>query len=342
MRAVRAGTLGVDEIDGVTVAPDAMVVPCLTVLPMGFSWALHWTQQAHRCLLARSGVGSLDREFLDGLPAPSLSHELAAHLIYVDNQLYVSSSPTVTEFERNKVRTYFTRNNMPLHEIIVSSKTIEVIGLELDGVRQSVALSCRRRWRLRRALDRAIRHPFLSGQQLEVLIGHVTHAALLNRPTLATLRACYDFIKCKYRVKCRLWSSVVRELKQFRGLIICLTVDWSLRWSNTVTCSDACPHGYAVQESVWAPSEVRAVAAWSDRWRFRLGAGLNPRERALALSSTKTVKDIVYAPAAITNVDSPIILWFPLSTSVINIYVTSQGGPRLLTRIPLASCSTQT
>eukprot|EP00974_Lingulodinium_polyedra_P068237 6606807-Lingulodinium_polyedra.AAC.1 len=35
-------------------------------------------------------------------------------------------------------------------------------------------------------------------------------------------------------------------------------------------------------EAEWPAAEVARAAEWSDRWRFRLGAGENPRERAAA------------------------------------------------------------
>ena len=43
--------------------------------------------------------------------------------------------------------------------------------------------------------------------------------------------------------------------------------------------------GYAVHESSWPASEVREVGRWSERWRFALGAGDDPRARALQASA---------------------------------------------------------
>ena len=65
-------------------------------------------------------------------------------------------------------------------------------------------------------------------------------------------------------------------------LLPLLAVDFSLPWSTCVGCSDATLFGYAVQEAEWPLEQVQAVGRWSDRWRFKFGAGDDPRQRALA------------------------------------------------------------
>ena len=52
---VAASKIGVTRIDGLPVSPEELVYPLLTVLPMGFSFALHWAQQAHEVILRRGG-----------------------------------------------------------------------------------------------------------------------------------------------------------------------------------------------------------------------------------------------------------------------------------------------
>ena len=68
---VTAGEVGVQELEGKKVAYDRLIYPCLSVLPMGFSWALHWTQQAHRYLLELGGFGDSSSEMLDKHPPPT-------------------------------------------------------------------------------------------------------------------------------------------------------------------------------------------------------------------------------------------------------------------------------
>ena len=56
MHPVRAGDLGIHQIDGVPISYNTYVTPILNVLPMGFSFALHWAQAAHISVLQRSGI----------------------------------------------------------------------------------------------------------------------------------------------------------------------------------------------------------------------------------------------------------------------------------------------
>eukprot|EP00974_Lingulodinium_polyedra_P008154 775574-Lingulodinium_polyedra.AAC.1 len=43
--AIKAHVLGLTELDGAAVDEGTFVTPCLTVLPMGWSWSLHYCQR---------------------------------------------------------------------------------------------------------------------------------------------------------------------------------------------------------------------------------------------------------------------------------------------------------
>ena len=65
LKRVRAGDVGISAVHNVEVGPMAWVVPCLKVLPMGFSFAVHWAQNSHRELLRRGKVPGWDRVMVD-------------------------------------------------------------------------------------------------------------------------------------------------------------------------------------------------------------------------------------------------------------------------------------
>ena len=282
MMPVRAGDFGITELDGVDISPNTLIFPCLRVLPMGFSWALHWTQEAHREILKQGGLGDMSREFVDRRPPPDRVADNMGRLVYVDNEVFVGRSKAGSSGVRRIAEEVVTRVGLPLHEIEDDLTCAEVIGLELNGLERKGRLSVTRRWRLRQAVRGMLDRRLVSGREVEVMIGHLTFAMLLNRPALSTFRAVYDFSRKHYHAPHKLWDSARRELKIALGLIILLEVDWSLPWCTTVTCSDATLHGYACHEAEWSPEEVRSTGRWSDRWRFRLGAGLDPRSRALS------------------------------------------------------------
>ena len=109
----------------------------------------------------------------------------------------------------------------------------------------------------------------MSSQQLEVVVGHLTHACVLNRPSLSVFRAVYDLIRKRYFAKCRLWPSVIREIQIVYGLLPLIVADWALSMSDRITCSDACESGYAVHQAVVGPELKDCVSLamrWSERW----------------------------------------------------------------------------
>ena len=61
LQRVRARDLGVKEVGGVAVAGDTWIQPRVSVLPMGWSWALYWCQVIHERAAERSGLTSEER-----------------------------------------------------------------------------------------------------------------------------------------------------------------------------------------------------------------------------------------------------------------------------------------
>ena len=87
-----ASELGVTSLAGQEVSGSTMVYPVLRILPMGMSWAVHWTQVAHRNLIEScpsstsmlSIPSSCASEIIDGRPPPV---EDLKRVVYIDNQL---------------------------------------------------------------------------------------------------------------------------------------------------------------------------------------------------------------------------------------------------------------
>ena len=267
---VEAGLVGVTELDGEPVSPRELIVPCICVLPMGMSWALHWAQQAHRELLSRANVSSAVQEIVDRRPPPPLDAALPATLIYVDNELFVSTRAGIGSKARRTAEIELKKAGLPMHDIVDDAKNLEILGMEIDGVKRVVRLATARRWRLRLAVSALLRRKLVTGQQLEIIIGHFTHAMLLNRPSLSVFRAVYDFSRRYYRIPSRLWDSVRKELRIATALLPMLCADWNLEWSPEVSCSDAATNGWAAHESSWPAAQIRQTGGHNDRWRFKI------------------------------------------------------------------------
>ena len=76
-----------------------------------------------------------------------------------------------------------------MHEVEVFTDAAPVLGVVLDGRKQNTSLTMKRVWRLRRALRAVLRRGRISGQALEVLIGHATYCAMIERALMSCLHA---------------------------------------------------------------------------------------------------------------------------------------------------------
>ena len=276
-----ADAIGLDPADGTPTAPGELLYPCLSVLPMGFSWALHWVQEAHRQLLSCAGLGGIGREWVDRAPCPHPREGQPCRLVCVGNQLFIANHPGDGPRERILGIRKLGEQGVPFHEIEDGPRLVTTIGLELGGVLKTGRFSEAKRWKLRQAWLAIRRRPIMSGQQLEALVGHFTHAMLLNRPSLSVFRATYDFMRRHYYSPWRL--SVFNELRAAAGLVSLPIVHWTLPWSLVVGCSDASGYGSAAQEATWPVPRVSEVGRWSGRWRFRPVPDEAPQARAFRL-----------------------------------------------------------
>ena len=125
LRPVRATDLGLTHVGGHRLPLSALVLPCLAVLPMGFSWALHWTQEAHRFLIDQAGLGGEEHELIDRKPPPVLTPEKPVKLVYVDNELFLSTSSQLAESERLRAFARLEAAGLPMHEIEDHKRVIE-------------------------------------------------------------------------------------------------------------------------------------------------------------------------------------------------------------------------
>ena len=121
----------------------------------------------------------------------------------------------------------------------------------------------------------------VTGQMLEVVIGHATFCALNNRMLLAVFHNSYKYIRAHYFEAARLWDTARAELSAFAGLMIFLRADWWRPWNNMVCSSDASLTGFGVCTSFWDRVDVQSVGRQKERNRFRRKESHSARESSL-------------------------------------------------------------
>ena len=240
--------LGVDCPAEILALPgDSGVSPCLSVLPMGFSWAFWIAQQVH-VHIATMTLGS-EGLLVDRAPPPQIhTNTQHAHMIYADNASQFGMDPVVVNERRHKLSIALNGRGLDTHEIIDATLLAETLGIQYIGNPPTVAATPLRRWKMHRVLGLLIRGRRVSGRDLEVVIGNLTFLFLMNRPLLACLNHCYDFMAACYTEKRVLWKSVRHELRIARGLLIFARSDLDRPWHPAALMLDASLSGYSVAE----------------------------------------------------------------------------------------------
>ena len=79
---MRAGDIGLTELDGNAVHADVWVYPLMRVMPMGWNWALAWCQRVLQSRAEAAGLPAADR-VEDGRVGGPVGR--GRHVTYVDN-----------------------------------------------------------------------------------------------------------------------------------------------------------------------------------------------------------------------------------------------------------------
>ena len=199
--SIRAKYLDASAFGGRAFAPDDVLLPCLRVLPMGWSWSLHLCQ----CLVA-SVVGKFivhgnmiaDKSPPVVLDAPSAVCGAA----YVDNFAVAGCNPSEVTRTLDAICHHFQSLGLQVHEVCYPSCSAEFVGLSLRDNWFSIKPS--RIWRLRRGIRQLLLRGVCSGSALEVPhVGHVGAARVPVHPacsisahTRSLLAACPPLRSC--------------------------------------------------------------------------------------------------------------------------------------------------
>ncbi len=252
--------------------------PRITVLPMGFSHAFLWAHEAHCEIVRRSlpGVPLL----LDRRPPPHFPSTPAAVMVYADNANHIGVDCEDVDVNRGRLSKLTNALGLSTHDVVAAGTTRVSLGTKYDGCLGRLDATPERDARLDQSLEALIQGYSVSGDDLRRVLGHVTGRCLLRRPLLSILCRCYVFVQ---QVKHRqpLWPSVVTELRILRSLLIFAYADLRLQFCDTVLMYDASLSGYGVVSSQWTDADIRAVADYDERWRFRDYGRCDPRTKAL-------------------------------------------------------------
>ncbi|CAK0900803.1 unnamed protein product, partial [Prorocentrum cordatum] len=251
------------------------------VAPMGWAWAVHLVQQAHMSSL--KDARPLDSWVLDKVPTEPISASHLAKILYIDN--FASIGPTRARPDAATADMITSLADAGVKsDMGPSSGTFgahDLLGFSLVERRATWALSARKFWKIKGALDYVVSSSQgFAGAEMERLLGHLVSCFLLRREMLLLLYASYTFAQETKLRRVPLWPSVRKELRWCRALLPLVAADMSRPWSPLITSYDASPWGYGVCETSVSASQSGQIGRLNDRsrWKGLLATNRRPRD----------------------------------------------------------------
>ncbi|CAK0850032.1 unnamed protein product [Prorocentrum cordatum] len=134
--------MALETVEGHKVGPGTVLEPVLTILPMGWSWAMRIAQSALLNALGDAGIDGSDL-VVDGNPASPIDDVKGVRVAgYVDNFVVFGRSPDTVDSTVPRIRSTLEANGLVVHELESASKDASFLGLELNSGQR---LSIRRR-----------------------------------------------------------------------------------------------------------------------------------------------------------------------------------------------------
>ena len=214
--------------------------PCCVTLPMGFSHSVFLAQCVHEHVLYSSSCLS-PRDNLLNLLSPVIDRPL--HGLYVDDCVLLGPDERGVRRQYESVLNAYSAALLPVKRSKCTEATAEpvtVLGVDVCGASQTIALSMERHARIVRSTAALIAQPLVAARELARVLGAWTWELLLRRPALAALKHCYRFVERSMLRPARpLWPSVVRELSVLTMLSPLLTVNMRASWAGHLVATDA-------------------------------------------------------------------------------------------------------
>lgn len=244
-----------------------MLSPCVTVLPMGFSWSFYIIQKLHEQSALRSLGTDRSSLILEGYPAPELSSQNACAMPYCDNVHSIALSREACDAGLDQMQQDLSGMGFSLHEEARASEIFQTLGGLVDGQQGIVRLTPTRTWNILLAFE-SLLHGKVHWEDVRRLLGHAVTICVLNRCGMSIFRSLYDMVEARPNPR-KLKPREIREVKIFVGLIPLLYGDLRKSWCEHVLCTDASPFGYGVCQRDLEVQHVKQIGQWQDKWRFR-------------------------------------------------------------------------
>ncbi|CAL1150767.1 unnamed protein product [Cladocopium goreaui] len=167
MPAIEAGKAGIFSVNGAAVEAGTILLPYITVLPMGWSWALHFCQTALEYGILKAGF--CRKQFIgDKREAVVLKQtDDLAVAAYVDNFGVFGANRQAVDEGLQKIILVLRGWGLTVHEIEPASLQADFVGLSFDGTQGTVAVKKQRILKIKFAIDELLKRQFCSGRTMQ-------------------------------------------------------------------------------------------------------------------------------------------------------------------------------
>eukprot|EP00971_Amphidinium_carterae_P017386 342789-Amphidinium_carterae.3 len=255
---VIAGHVGAREADDKAVDSQCMVYPCWNSLPMGWSWSVYFAQEASQSIMLE-GTGIQRDLLMTDLCADMRLGVAPRHYVYIDNLGLIGFRRYEVCQVAESCKEVFRKKQLELHDESNTVTEVDVLGVSLSAERGCVRVSAKKFFKVWNAIGQLLRKGSATGEQMQMLVGHMTFVGLIERSCLSILHSVYAFVLKAGESQIPLWASVIEELRAFRSVMVLLSADWKREWSSTVLASDASEYGWGVCSSEWDSEQVARV-----------------------------------------------------------------------------------
>ncbi|CAK0792456.1 unnamed protein product, partial [Prorocentrum cordatum] len=258
------------------------VTPAMKVMPMGWAWSFSFAQVLHAHQVHQIRPWSPGAVMQDRVPPPPFRTGAELALPYCDNFVAAASSLAQADALREDCKRRMTSLGFEVHEEEAARHWAESLGFAIDGLTGERRPSPVKARRLRQVCRRVGRQrPWLSGRQLERLLGHATFQFLGHRPLLSVFRSCCTFVQCHYLLPRRLWRTAAEELRAAAALLPFARANMRRPWASEVEVFDASPAGCGVTTATLPKEVVSEIGkAWPASSFFEARAWGHPRQLA--------------------------------------------------------------
>lgn len=192
-------------LDGKLLNPLDPVFPCAGSLCQGFSWSLYFAQRVnqYKCQI----LPSLSHGFLVNDKSPPVVMKIGAtdstpphFYVYVDNLGVLHQDRATVEHVMESLEKSFSEAGLEVHTTEISDGAVKALGCIIEGEKHRSRVNPDRLWKIFNGIQALLRRRKCSGRALEIIVGHCTFAALMNRCTLSCFSSIYKFIMKHYMI----------------------------------------------------------------------------------------------------------------------------------------------